>query len=495
MMMKEKDLEIFLGAPEIEAELPSYLDQACGEDAELRRRVESLLAADRTEWSPVDHSPVGEAMASEAPTTEVEGTMIGHYLLLQEIGKGGFGAVWAAEQQEPIKRRVALKIIKLGMDTKEVIARFEAERQALALMDHPNIAKVFDAGATESGRPYFVMELVKGIPITEYCDKEKLTTDERLDLFIKVCHAVQHAHQKGIIHRDIKASNILVTSLDGVPVPKVIDFGIAKATQQELTEQTVYTKFHQFIGTPSYMSPEQVAMASSDIDTRTDIYSLGVLLYELLTETTPFDSKELLASGIDQMRNIIREKEPQRPSKKVETLAKTVQTEAAVYRSVAPSELVSKLRDDLDWIVMKCLEKERSRRYETANSLAEDLGRHLDHEPITARPPSTVYRMQKSWQRNKVVFTAGAAAALALVFGIAIASWQAMEAKRERNNAVEAQGRLEESTVQLQHNLARQHLHLGRSLCERGKVAPGLHWMVRAIEEAPPGSEGSGARR
>src|SRR5215213_9769018 len=287
-----------------------------------------------------------------------------------------------AEQQHPIRRRVALKIIKLGMDTKEVIARFEQERQALAMMEHPNIAKVFDAGATELGRPYFVMELVRGVKITEYCDQANLSTAERLRLFIAVCQAVQHAHQKGIIHRDIKPSNILVTKHDTVAVPKVIDFGIAKATtDQRLTDKTVFTAFEQFIGTPAYMSPEQAMMTSLDIDTRTDIYALGVLLYELLTGQTPFDAKDLMAVGLDEMRRIIREQEPVRPSTRLSTMSQTDLTTSAKHRQSEPAKLVTLVRGDLDWIVMKALEKDRTRRYETANALAVDIQRYLHDEP------------------------------------------------------------------------------------------------------------------
>ncbi|MBI1177635.1 protein kinase, partial [bacterium] len=343
---------------------------------------------------------------------------IGRYKLLEKLGEGGFGSVWAAEQREPVKRRVALKIIKLGMDTKQVVARFEAERQALALMDHPNIAKVLDAGSTDTGRPYFVMELVKGIPITKYCDQEKLNTTERLDLFIKVCHAIQHAHQKGIIHRDIKPSNIMVTLHDGVPVPKVIDFGIAKATQQELTEKTIYTQYSQFIGTPAYMSPEQAEMSGLDIDTRSDIYSLGVLLYELLTGTTPFDTKELMASGLDEMRKIIREREPVRPSTRLsQTLTNSPAGGSLVTRH-------SSLPTDLDWIAMKCLEKDRSRRYDTANGLATDIIRHLNNEPVVARPPSATYKIHKAWRRHRTIFTAALAVVAALVLGLGLTLWQ-----------------------------------------------------------------------
>jgi WD40 repeat protein/tRNA A-37 threonylcarbamoyl transferase component Bud32 len=369
--------------------------------------------------------------------TEAPGTVIGRYKLLEKLGEGGFGAVWAAEQKRPVKRRVALKIIKLGMDTKQVVARFEAERQALALMDHPNIAKVLDAGSTDAGRPYFVMELVKGVPIIEYCDQVKLSIQDRLDLFIKVCHAIQHAHQKGIIHRDIKPSNILITLHDGVPVPRIIDFGIAKATQQELTEMTIYTQHHQFIGTPAYMSPEQAEMSELDIDTRSDIYSLGVLLYELLTGRTPFDARELMQSGIDQMRKIIREQEPQRPSTKFATLQIEEQSTTATHSTDSP-RLISLLRGDLDWIVMKCLEKDRVRRYETANGLGLDVGRHLRNEPVVARPPTAVYQFQKAWRRNRVVYTAAGMVVASLVIGISLSVWQAwlaIDAHREAEYA------------------------------------------------------------
>src|SRR2546427_444626 len=335
------------------------------------------------------------------------GEKIGHYRLLHQIGEGGCGIVYLAEQEEPVHRRVALKIIKLGMDTRTVVARFEAERQALALMDHPNIAKVFDGGATETGRPYFVMELVRGIKITDYCDQNNLPTLQRLELFIQICRAIQHAHQKGIIHRDIKPSNILVTLHDGVPVPKVIDFGIAKATQQELTQKTVYTQLQQFIGTPAYMSPEQAEMSGLDIDTRSDIYSLGVLLYELLTGETPFDGKKLIEASLDAPRQIIREREPLRPSTKLNTLPGEARTTAGKRRQTDVGKLVHQLQGDLDWIVMKCLEKDRTRRYDTANGLAMDIQRHLANEPIVARPPSATYLAQKLIRRNKLAFAAG----------------------------------------------------------------------------------------
>jgi serine/threonine protein kinase len=375
---------------------------------------------------------------------EAVGQTLGHYKLLERIGEGGCGVVYVAEQSEPVRRRVALKVIKLGMDTKSVVARFEAERQALAMMDHPNIAKVLDAGATEKGRPYFVMELVRGIRITDYCDQSQLTTKERLELFIQVCQAIQHAHQKGIIHRDIKPSNILVTLHDGVPVPKVIDFGIAKATEGRLTEATVYTQLHQFIGTPAYMSPEQAEMSGLDVDTRSDIYSLGLLLYELLTGKTPFDARELVSEGIDAMRKTIREKEPLRPSTRLATLQGEELTTTAKRRSVEASKLSHLLRGDLDWIVMKCLEKDRRRRYETANGLAADLKRHLNDETVVARPATQLYRWQKIVRRHKPACAAAAMVALALILGTGVSLWQAVRAKRAEARALQTRGDAEE---------------------------------------------------
>jgi eukaryotic-like serine/threonine-protein kinase len=372
----------------------------------------------------------------EAGAEEEISARIDRYKILQKLGEGGCGVVYMAEQTEPVRRKVALKVIKLGMDTKQVIARFEAERQALALMDHPNIAKVLDAGTTEKGRPFFVMELVKGIRITDYCDQNHLSTPERLALFTQVCQAIQHAHQKGIIHRDIKPSNILVTLHDGVPVPKVIDFGIAKATEQALTEKTVFTAFGQFMGTPAYMSPEQAELSGLDIDTRSDIYALGVLLYELLTGKTPFDAKELLQAGLDEMRRRIREEEPIRPSTRLSTMVAADLTEVAQQRHSEPTKLTRFIRGDLDWIVMKCLEKDRTRRYETANGLAADIRRHLVNEPVMACPPSAAYRFQKMVRRNKLAVGAATAVAVALVIGLSLSTWMYLREKQARHEAV-----------------------------------------------------------
>ena len=387
-------------------ERPAFLARACGNDRGLRAQVDELLAvhdgsgdflsAPTHVGPPLDTLPGGEAV----------GTVIGRYRLLEEIGEGGFGTVYMAEQQHPVRRMVAFKIIKLGMDTRQVIARFEAERQALAMMEHPNIAKVLDAGATETGRPYFVMELVKGVPLGEYCDDEGLSTVERLKLFVQVCHAVQHAHQKGVIHRDIKPSNVMVTLHDGRPVPKVIDFGIAKATNARLTEKTLFTEYRQLVGTPEYMSPEQAEMSGLDIDTRSDIYSLGVLLYELLTGTTPFDSRELRRGGFGEIQRIICEEDPPTPSTRLSAMVTTPDASASLpdiarNRRTDPASLRRSVRGDLDWIVMKAMEKDRTRRYATAQELAQDIERHLGNEPVAASPPSASYRFHKMVRRNR----------------------------------------------------------------------------------------------
>jgi serine/threonine protein kinase len=425
------------------------LDAACAGDAALRAEVESLLAAYEKAGTYLDR-PVPGALFAVPPSGpdddpakagtanhEQPGQCIGRYKLLEKIGEGGFGDVWMAEQREPVRRRVALKVIKLGMDTKEVVARFEAERQALALMDHPNIAKVHDGGATETGRPYFVMELVRGTRLTNYCDEQRLSVEERLGLFMQVCRAVQHAHEKGIIHRDLKPSNILVTVNDGVAVPKVIDFGIAKATDQRLTDKTVFTRFMQFLGTPAYMSPEQAELTSLDIDTRSDIYSLGVVLYELLTSRTPFDATELFTAGLDEIRRVIRDQEPDRPSTRLRALPDAERTTTAKRRRTEMPKLLSVLSGDLDWIVMKCLEKDRARRYQTATSLAADLQRQLQSEPIIARPPSTAYRIQKFIRRHRVGARIVVTCAVGLVAAFLI-TFAVMQANRNRVASMKA---------------------------------------------------------
>ena len=430
-----------------------FLDQACGADEALRAQVERLLALSQSagdffkdcapalEPAPADAAQVLSAAESAVEPEIPETKRIGSYKLLQKLGEGGYGVVYMAEQEQPIRRRVALKIIKLGMDTRNVIARFEAERQALALMDHPNIARVLDAGATETGRPYFVMELVYGVKITDYCDQNRVGMNERLQLFIQVCNAVQHAHQKGIIHRDLKPSNIMVTMHDGVPVPKVIDFGIAKATEQRLTDKTLFTSYAQLMGTPAYMSPEQMELSGLNLDTRSDIYSLGVLLYELLTGRTPFDTADLLKLGVEELRRTVCEREPLSPSAKLQTLNNEEITKTARMRRMEPLGLLSQLHGDLDWIVLKCLEKDRTRRYATANGLAMDVGHYLHQEPILARPPSELYRLQKFVRRNRMVFLSGTATAVALLLATIISTM--MFVKEREAHASEARLRNE----------------------------------------------------
>lgn len=426
----DHEIEVFNEVLELQAgERAAFLDRACVGDTALRQRVEELLKASE-ESCPclerlADVPPAIETVRLSFVPSEKPGDRIGRYKLLQQIGEGGCGVVYMAEQQEPVRRQVALKVIKLGMDTRSLIARFEAERQALALMDHANIAKVLDAGATETGRPFFVMELVRGTRITDYSDENQLSTNERLGLFVQVCQAIQHAHQKGIIHRDIKPSNILVTRHDGAPTPKVIDFGIAKATQQPLTDKTVFTAFDQFMGTPSYMSPEQANMNAAGIDMRSDIYSLGVLLYELLTGTTPFDPGSLRQRSLEEIRRIIREEEPARPSTRLSTMKAADLHEVAKRRRTEILKLPGVIRGDLDWIVMKCLDKNRDRRYETASNLASDVQRHLRHELVLARPPRLLYRLQKWVRRNKTVLMVIVAVLFGVMMGLLLALWLA----------------------------------------------------------------------
>jgi serine/threonine protein kinase len=406
-------------------ERDAWLAGACGGDESLELRIQALLRAQAEESQFLPES----LPTVITPPAHQPGELIGRYKLLQQIGEGGFGTVWMAEQSEPIKRRVALKIIKLGMDTREVIARFEAERQALAMMDHPNIAKVLDAGATATGRPFFVMELVKGVPVTAFCNDVKLSTRERLELFADVCSAINHAHQKGIIHRDLKPSNILVTLHGDKPVAKVIDFGIAKATQQALTDKTLFTRHGDFIGTPVYMSPEQAALSGIDIDTRSDIYSLGVLLYELLTGKPPFDAKSLLSAGYDEMRRIIREQEPPKPSTRLATATDVERISVAAARHTDPVKLSRLMRGDLDWIVMKAIEKDRGRRYETANAFAADIGRFLNDEPVSASPPGTVYRFRKFARRNRSALRMASLIAALLIGGTITTTLLAVRAR------------------------------------------------------------------
>ncbi len=443
---------IFIAALEKDdaTERAAYLDQACAGDAAMRVRIERLLKAHEPADSFLERGPaVLDATDNFEPIAEQTGTVIGPYKLIEPIGEGGMGSVWMAQQTEPVKRLVAVKLIKAGMDSRQVIARFEAERQALALMDHPNIARVLDGGTTGAGRPYFVMDLVKGVPITRHCDEHHLTPRQRLELFIPVCQAVQHAHQKGIIHRDIKPSNVLVALYDSNPVPKIIDFGVAKATGQQLTDKTLVTGFGAIVGTLEYMSPEQAEVNQLDIDTRSDIYSLGVLLYELLAGSPPFSRKELEKAGVLEMLRVIREQEPSKPSTKLST-ADGLPTLAA-NRGTEPAKLTKLVRGELDWIVMKALEKDRNRRYETANGFAMDAQRYLADEPVQACPPSAAYRLHKFARRNK-----GALAVVALVLffvvllgsGVGWVLWDrsAREAKAARQEA-ERQAQLREAVT------------------------------------------------
>jgi eukaryotic-like serine/threonine-protein kinase len=493
--MNERD--IFVSALQKDASLrPAYLDEACAGNASLRRRIDALLKAhdepDGFLDSPADVDAAAvDTLGQEHPSTlgldaaiadtaaastleakleafltndmpagatpapasrlaaDGPGARIGPYKLLQKIGEGGMGTVYLAEQEKPVRRRVALKVIKPGMDTEQVVARFDAERQALAIMDHNNIAKVFDAGATESGRPFFVMELVNGIPITDYCDGAKLSPRERLDLFIPVCQAIQHAHQKGIIHRDIKPSNILVTLHDGKPVPKVIDFGIAKAISQRLTERTMFTQFGAVVGTLEYMSPEQAEMSGMDIDTRTDVYALGVVLYELLAGTTPLQRTSLREAAFAEILRRIREEDPPKPSKRLSESGENLASISA-HRKTEPLRLTKLVRGELDWIVMKALEKDRGLRYATANGFAQDIQRYLEGDPVEACPPSAPYKLRKFARKHRAALATVGAFALLLVAGAGVSAGLAVRADRERARAVKAENSAKDQQVRAQ---------------------------------------------
>lgn len=492
--------DIFADAIEIVSpeERAEFVKQACGDNEPLLASVSDLLRQHDRCDSPVDKpiladlSPTITRFQPNMPLTRHKiGAMVGPYKLMEQIGEGGFGLVFVAEQQKPVRRRVALKIIKPGMETHEVIARFEAERQAIAMMDHENIARIFDAGVTSDGQPYFVMELVRGVPLIEFCDNRRLDTRDRLKLFRSICLAVQHAHQKGIIHRDLKPSNVLVTLQDGEPIAKVIDFGIVKAIgDQNLTDKTLYTRLASMIGTPAYMSPEQAEMSNVDVDTRSDIYSLGVMLYELLTGSTPFTRERLNSVGFDELRRIIREEEPPCPSARFSTLADKVATTISSNRQLEPSKLSTLMKGDLDWIVMRALDKDRGRRYPSAIAMAEDIQRFLMGQPVEARPPSAAYRFSKFAKRHKaILFTIGAVAA-ALLVGTGVSIWQAkvaisalQKAKIAKNQATQSRDELELFTDRLKR--ANQLLISGRAYAESGDWANAHKACMTATETQP----------
>ena len=465
------EMSAFLRAVEIDdtAKRNAFVADACGDDARLHAAVSRLLCehdrADQLLDRPIAGLSGGVTrlarefadQATPLPPQHEPGEMIGPYRLREKIGEGGFGLVYVADQQEPVRRRVALKLMRPGTETGETTARFEAERQALALMDHPNIARVFDAGVTDGGQLYFAMELVRGVAVTEFCDAARLNLRDRLELFTAICQAVQHAHQKGVVHRDLKPSNVLVTLQDGRPTPKVIDFGIVKAVGPKLTDRTVYTGFRAMIGTPAYMSPEQAEMADGEVDTRSDVYSLGVLLYELLTGTTPFAGDRLRDAGLIEFRRILLEEEPPRPSGRFRTLRSELATTVASDRRLEPARLTSDLRGDLDWVVMKALEKNRNRRYPTAAALGEDVSRFLNGLPIEARPPSTLYRFSKFARRHRVALGTAAIVAAALVIGTGVSVWQAAVARTALGQArvAESQARIAEGQARDAEALAR----------------------------------------
>jgi eukaryotic-like serine/threonine-protein kinase len=459
----------------------AYLTRACGENAEALRRILDLLRVYDQEKSFLESSPVILDATIDQPVTEKPGTMVGPYKLVEAIGEGGFGVVFLAEQTHPVRRKVALKVLKPGMHTRQVVARFEAERQALALMDHPNIAKVLDAGTTGSGRPYFVMELVKGTPITDFCDQNQLTPRERLALFVQVCQAVQHAHQKAVIHRDLKPSNVLVSRHDTTPVVKVIDFGVAKALGQGLTDKTLVTGLAQMVGTPLYMSPEQAGMSDLDVDTRSDIYSLGVLLYELLTGTTPFPKDRFHQAGYDEIRRVLREEDPPRPSTRISTLG-LAGTTVSANRGLEQARLRRLVKGELDWIVMKALEKDRNRRYETASALAADVERYLADEPVLACPPSAAYRFRKFVRRHKRAVLTGSVAAVALVAGTLLFQEERARTAETRFRAASDLATAEaEARSRLETQLYRQRI----ALAEREWSVNNLSGMEALLERCP----------
>jgi serine/threonine protein kinase/tetratricopeptide (TPR) repeat protein len=470
------------------AEREAYLAEVCADNPQLRSEVESLLQAQGSAHAFFQDINPGGAAAMDVQSLSVcTGAVIGPYKLLEQVGEGGMGLVFLAEQTQPIRRKVALKVIKPGMDTRQVIARFEAERQALALMDHPNIAKVLDAGATEVGRPYFVMELVRGVPITEYCDQHSLSLRQRLELFVQVCQAVQHAHQKGIIHRDLKPTNVLVAHDDTVPLPKIIDFGIAKATTQDLTEHTLFTGIAQVLGTPMYMSPEQAALHHRDVDTRSDIYALGVLLYELLTGATPFEKERLKRANLEEVRRIIQEEEPPRPSARVSTLGAELST-VSERRRVEPERMSLTLRGELDWIVLKALEKDRNRRYESASALAADVQRYLNDEAVEACPPSSWYRVRKFARRHRTTLVMVGIVALALMATTAVSVWQTSVAQdalrqsekdRKQAETDRKQAETDRKQAETDRNRAETDRDAAKDAQKAAKIAEG-----RAADEA-----------